>query len=193
VLLDDTILPDSFLTLVGAIRTGPYQREGTESFLRDFGPAQYHSGAEYEKATGASFPKFLLGGQSPQQVLATDPAADTTFWGPQRAALAAYLEPFERLHLDGLVYPAAQMPTNDETIPGQRSSGPHSNTGWVNPIGVPAVVVSGGFYPDGLPFGLEFSARPWKDGDLLGLADAYEQATHHRHPPTLTDAPVRRN
>ena len=94
---------------------------------------------------------------------------------------------FTRFHLDGLVYPSAQMPPNDETIPGQVSSGPHSETGWVNRIGVPAIVVPGGFYPTGLPFGLEFSARPWKDGDLLGWAFAYEQATKHRKPPVLIE------
>ena len=51
----------------------------------------------------------------------------------------------------------------------------------------PAVVVVGGFYDSGLPFGLEFSGRPFKDGDLLGYAYAWEQATHHRHPPTLVE------
>ena len=93
------------------------------------------------------------------------------------------------LHLDGFVYPAAQMPPPDETMPqdGQISGGPHSDTSWVNMIGVPAVVVPGGFYPDGLPFGLEISARPWKDGDLLGWAYAYEQATRHRRPPILVE------
>ena len=44
------------------------------------------------------------------------------------------------------------------------------------------------FYPGGLPFGLELSARPWHDGDLLGWAYAYEQATHHRHPPVLVES-----
>ena len=56
-------------------------------------------------------------------------------------------------------------------------------------IGVPAVVVPGGFYPSGLPFGLEISARAWKDGDLIGWAYAYEQATNwveSRRPPLLT-------
>jgi len=38
-----------------------------------------------------------------------------------------------------------------------------------------------------LPFGLEISTRPWRDGDLLGYAYAYEQATHHRHPPVLVE------
>jgi len=57
---------------------------------------------------------------------------------------------------------------------------------------VPAVVVVGGFYAEGaegagLPFGLEISARPWRDGDLLGWAYAYEQATHHRRAPVLVE------
>jgi len=48
-------------------------------------------------------------------------------------------------------------------------------------------VVVGGFYAGGLPYGLEFSGRPWRDGDLLNLAYGYEQATHHRHPPVLVE------
>jgi Asp-tRNA(Asn)/Glu-tRNA(Gln) amidotransferase A subunit family amidase len=70
---------------------------------------------------------------------------------------------------------------------GKISGGPHSATGWVNMIGVPAVVVPGGFYQSGLPFGLEISARAWRDGDLIGWAYAYEQATHHRRPPILVE------
>lgn len=57
----------------------------------------------------------------------------------------------------------------------------------MNRIGVPAVVVPAGFYPDGLPFGLEISARPWKDGDLLGWAYGFEQATKDRRPPVLVE------
>jgi Asp-tRNA(Asn)/Glu-tRNA(Gln) amidotransferase A subunit family amidase len=81
------------------------------------------------------------------------------------------------------------MPPPDETMPqdGRISGGPHSNTGWVNSIGIPAVVVVGGFYPGGLPFGLELSTRQWKDGDLLGWAYAYERATHYRRPPVLVE------
>jgi Asp-tRNA(Asn)/Glu-tRNA(Gln) amidotransferase A subunit family amidase len=91
--------------------------------------------------------------------------------------------------LDGFVYPATQMPPPDETMPqdGKISEGPHSDTAWVNMIGVPAVVVPGGFYPGGLPFGLEISARLWRDGDLLSWAYAYEQSTHHRRPPVLVE------
>ena len=114
-----------------------------------------------------------------QVMLETDPQADANFRDPRRKTLEVYTATLDRLHLDGFVYPATQMPPPDETMPqdGQISGGPHSDTSWVNMLGVPAVVVPGGFYPDGLPFGLEISARPWRDGDLLGWAYAYEQAT----------------
>jgi Asp-tRNA(Asn)/Glu-tRNA(Gln) amidotransferase A subunit family amidase len=103
--------------------------------------------------------------------------------------MKTYLDTMERLHLDGYVYPAIQMPPVDETMPqnGGLSDGPHSATSWINMLGVPAVVVPGGFYASGLPFGLEIAGRPFHDGDLLGYAYAYEQATHHRHPPVLVE------
>ena len=109
-------------------------------------------------------------------------------WEPQRRALAAYDAALDRFHLDGLVYPAIQMPPNDEIAEidaGTRTGGPHSKTGWVNQIGVPAVSIPAGFYESGLPFGLEFSARKWRDGDLVGWAFAYERATKSRKPPVL--------
>ncbi len=124
-----------------------------------------------------------------QVTLETDPQADANFRDPRRRTLEAYTATLDRLHLDGFVYPATQMPPPDETMPqdGQISGGPHSDISWVNMLDVPAVVVPGDFYPDGLPFGLEISARPWRDGDLLGWAYAYEQATKHRRPPVLVE------
>jgi len=199
VIFDDSILPDSFAATVARVGTLPYVREGTEKFLAEFGPAQYHSADEYQKAVGSPLPATIIGGMDEttrkdrppliQAVFESDPQADANFLAPRRRALDAYNEVLDRLHLDGLVYPATQMPPPDETMPqdGKISEGPHSDTGWVNMIGVPAVVVPGGFYPDGLPFGLELSARPWKDGDLLSWAYAYEQATRHRRTPVLVE------
>ncbi len=203
VVIDDSILPDSFAQNISFVFTLPYIREGTERFLGAYGPAQYHSIEEYEKVVGAPFPATIVDGSTDldgaearkgkpralQAIFETDPGAQDNYWGPRGKALATYNETLDRLHLDGYVYPATQMPPPDETMPqdGIISGGPHSDTSWVNMIGVPAVVLPGGFYPDGLPFGLEISARPWKDGDLLGWAYAYEQATHHRRPPVLVE------
>jgi amidase len=197
VVIDDTILPASFALLASRVGTYPYVRQGTELFLKDFGPAEYRTPADYQKAVGAPLSTIIVGDDThiarigdlaiPHRRLDTDPDVEANYYGPRRRTLEAYLEPLERLRLDGYVYPAIQMPPPDETMPqdGAISSGPHSATSWVNMIGVPAVVVVGGQYPSGLPFGLEFSARPWKDGDLLGFAYAWEQATHHRRPPGL--------
>ena len=197
VVFDDSILPDSFVETVSRVGTLPYIREGTENFLRAYGPAQYHSPEEYEKAVGSPLPVTIIGGGKPdprdtrpevaQVRFENNPQAEGDVLEPRRRALEMYDETLERLHLDGYVYPAIQMPPPDETMPqdGVLSTGPHSDTGWVNMIGVPAVVLPAGFYPSGLPFGLEISARRWRDGDLLGWAYAFEQATRLRRPPLM--------
>ena len=199
VVFDDSILPDSFADTVSHVGTLPYIREGTEKFLAAYGPPQYHSAEEYEKAVGSSLPATIIGGAKPdpgdtrplamQAMFENNPRANADVLEPRGRALAIYDETLNRLHLDGYVYPAIQMPPPDETMPqdGGLSTGPHSDTGWVNMIGVPAAVVPAGFYPNGLPFGLEISARRWHDGDLLGWAYAFEQATHFRRPPVLVD------
>jgi Asp-tRNA(Asn)/Glu-tRNA(Gln) amidotransferase A subunit family amidase len=199
VVFDDMILPESFARIASRISTYPYVLEGTDQFLKVFGPAQYHSAAEYETVLGSPL-GAAISGQDPlysrfgdvdiaQADVETSPQSKAQYFDPRRRALEAYLATLDRLHLDGYVYPAIQMPPVDETMAqdGRLSEGPHSATGWVNMLGVPAVVVVGGFYPGGLPFGLEFSGRPWKDGDLLGYAYSWEQATRHRHPPVLVE------
>lgn len=198
VVIDATLLPASFATLASTVNTRPWVAEGTEAFLRDYGPPSYHSAAEYATAIGSPLPTTVIpaapaaaAGASaplPHPPLASDPQAVSTLWEPQRQALTAYEEAMNRFQLDGFVYPAIQQPPFDEValaVDGHRSAGPHSNTSWVNRIGVPAISLPGGFYTNGLPFGVEISTRRWKDGDLLGYAFAYEQATHHRKPPEL--------
>jgi amidase len=196
VIIDKQILPESFFISARKMNTRPYRREGVDNFLRDFGPPQYHSIAEYEAATGEQFPAFMVGGSRPgketgasvsQQSIETDPDREANFFGPQRAALDEYEATLKRWNLDGFVYPALQIPTYDETLPSASKAGPYSETGWVNRIGVPAISVPGGFYANGLPFGLEISGVRWHDGDLISYAYAYEQATHNRRLPKLVE------
>jgi len=199
VVMTDSILPTSFARLASRVATYAYMEDGTNRFLANFGPSQYHSADQYRAVVGA--PLFVssigvedgfrnIGGvHIEQRQLASDPDAERWYHAPRRALLAEYVATLDRLKLDGFVYPAIQMPPPDETMAqdGHLSDGPHSATSWVNMIGVPAVVVPAGFYASGLPFGLEFSARPWTDGDLLGVARAWEKAGTWRKPPTLVE------
>jgi amidase len=200
VVIDNTILSAAFARTASKVATYAYMRDGTDQFLKTFGPAEYRSAADYQKVIGSPLFTSSIGTEEyfrkfgaieiQQRALATDADAERMYHAPKRATLAAYLEPLDRLKLDGYVYPAIQMPPPDESMPqdGTLSSGPHSATSWGNMLGVPAVVVPAGFYASGLPFGLEFAARPWTDADLLGIAYAWEQATHPRKPPVLVES-----
>ena len=198
VLIDRQILPDSFADAASHICTLPYIREGTDKFLAGFGPAQYHSSVEYEHSVGKPLPEVIIGGEHTgmlatvdieQTTLETDPQAEITLLRPRCELLARYEAELDRLHLEGFVYPAIQMPPVDETMPqdGRLSEGPHSATDWVNMLGVPAISFPAGFYDNGLPFGIEISTRKWQDGDMIGWAYDYELHTHHRQPPVLVD------
>jgi amidase len=199
VVIDDELLPSAFLNNQRKVNTQRYRKDGADQWLAEFGPAQYRTGEAYTKVTGVPWPPTFTGAPRnnapgtpaapPQVVLKTDPEAEANYFAPQRASLEEYTAALDRFRLDGLIYPSAQFPPPDETMPqdGGLSTGPKSITGWVNTIGVPAIVVPAGFYPSGLPFGLEISARAWRDGDLLGFAYAYEQATKLRKPPVLVE------
>lgn len=199
VVIDEAILPLAFARAASRVATYAYMLDGTNQFLAKFGPLAYRSAAEYQKVVGAPLYTSSVGTEAnfgkfgsieiKQRAFANDPEAERMYHAPKRAMMAAYLETLDRLKLDGYVYPAIQMPPVDETMPqdGGISGGPHSATSWINMLGVPAIVVPAGFYDSGLPFGLEFAGRPWTDGDLLGFAYAWEEATHPRKPPVLAD------
>ncbi|MGC2659493.1 MAG: amidase, partial [Bryobacteraceae bacterium] len=106
VVFDESILPDSFAEVIARVGTLPYIREGTEKFLAAYGPPQYHSADEYQKAVGSPLPATIIGGMAgstrqdrppvAQVVLETDPQADANFFGPRQKALEAYVEALDR-------------------------------------------------------------------------------------------------
>jgi Asp-tRNA(Asn)/Glu-tRNA(Gln) amidotransferase A subunit family amidase len=98
---------------------------------------------------------------------------------------AAVLKLMEASQLDALVYPTWSNPPRligDLNTPGGDNSQLFSPS-----TGFPAITVPMGFTRAGtLPAGLQFLGRPWSEPTLLGLAYAYEQATHHRRAPAAT-------
>ncbi|MBI4421915.1 MAG: amidase [Gemmatimonadetes bacterium] len=102
---------------------------------------------------------------------------------------AAVLRAMDRLNLDALVYPTWSNPPRligDLNTPhGDNSQLFSPSTGW------PALQVPMGYTRGGvLPAGITFFGRAWSEPTLIRLAYAYEQATHHRRPPT-TVPPLR--
>lgn len=198
VIIDPAVLPDSFAEAASRVCSLPYLREGYDRFLGSFGPSAYRSVDGYASALRHPLPNVVIGGDTAgisaqrdikQVRIEDDPTGKGPFMGPRKALMAAYEGELDRLHLDGFVYPAIQMPPVDETMPQDKqiSGGPHSDTDWANMLGVPAISVPAGFYADGLPFGIEFSARPWRDGDLISWAFDYERVGHHRRRPVLVE------
>jgi amidase len=86
-------------------------------------------------------------------------------------------------NLDALAYPAIRRKAN---LIGEAQPG--TNCRLASNSGLPAIVVPGGFTPDGLPVGVELLGRAWSEPQLVKFAYAYEQATHHRRPPANTPA-----
>lgn len=106
-------------------------------------------------------------------------AEDDTRMLQARATLQAL---FERHGISALVYPTDAM----AAIPLAELGSYHNATLGVAPgIGAPAITVPAGFTREGLSAGLQFMGLPFSEPQLLSLAHAYEQATHHRRAPVL--------
>ena len=90
VVFGDSILPASFAKTASRIATYAYMQDGTNRFLAAFGPAEYHSAADYLKVVGAPLYASSIGAEDAfrnlggvridQRTLDTDrmPSAPTT-------------------------------------------------------------------------------------------------------------------
>ncbi|HET9452051.1 MAG TPA: amidase, partial [Aggregicoccus sp.] len=88
----------------------------------------------------------------------------------------------KKQRLDALVAPTQAPPGPVDLVLGDHWLGSSSTPAAVS--GYPSITVPVG-YVHGLPVGLSFIGAAWSEPVLLRLAYAYEQATHHRRPPTF--------
>ncbi|MDB4879578.1 MAG: Amidase [Gemmatimonadetes bacterium] len=98
---------------------------------------------------------------------------------------SAVLAAMDSLQLDALAYPTWSNPPR---LIGDLNTPAGDNSQLFSPnTGFPALSVPMGYTRGGrLPAGLQLLGRPWSESRLIGLAYAYEQATHHRRPPAST-------
>jgi amidase len=87
-----------------------------------------------------------------------------------------------RLKLDAIVAPSGSPAWPIDLINGDHFLGASSTPAAV--AGYPSITVPAGDVR-GLPVGLSFIGRQWTESQLIALAYAFEQATHHRRPPTF--------
>ena len=97
----------------------------------------------------------------------------------------AVVNTMDHLHLDAFVYPTWSNPPR---LIGDLNTPAGDNSQFYSPTtGFPAINVPMGFTRGGtLPAGMTIYGRAWSEPMLVKLAYAYEQATHHRRPPSTT-------
>ena len=185
IVFDDDLLTEKFALKADSFQTKPYRERAIDRFLNIYAPEQINSLAKLNQQ-GIELPVERFTDGVAQTTIESDPKAASNYYEPRRQLIEMYRSTLRKYRLDGFVYPALQVPPNDERNPLPKdypTDGPYSFSNWVNRLGTPSVVVPAGYYANGLPFGIEFSADFWKDGDLLGYAYAFEQSTHVRHAP----------
>jgi len=102
----------------------------------------------------------------------------------QKFSIAAMIMPYQPNFAEPIVTPG-EVNTDPSFVPAPPSIvAPNSIAGYGSE-GFPMVIVPMGFGSGGLPMGLAIMGRPYSDGEILGYAYAFEQATKHRRPPHL--------
>jgi amidase len=201
VLVDDPFAGSGFADLrTPTVPGGEFDGRGLESlpydlgdYLARLGPdAALKTFAEFAEATKTEDP-FQPGG-----VLAfmprlpaflacladpTTPPDMSDFIALRERYQAIFDKVFAAHRLDALILP--QM--REQLAAREAKDIIHETTvSEINIAGLPGVTFPAGYYASGSPFNLIVVGPLWSEAELLGLAFAYEQATHHRKPPSLT-------
>ena len=184
-IIDPIVIPK--LKELLAKRAGSYT-QAEESFKVYFGRSAnppYKSRAEATRSP--DFAKVVRGSQN-RWTRSADSTKHYEYLLAQDELMTNVLKVMADHQLDAIVHKAVEhQPTliKDGVNPPyvDQKGVPHLNTFLVF---VPTIVVPAGFTRDNLPAGIGFLGRPYDDGNMIKLAYAYEQATHHRRPPAST-------
>lgn len=187
------------LRAVGAEIVDPFIVAGFDAFPPHPHPlSEVRAALEtYLAGTGAAFPKTLADIVAAEQfhpvhegslratAIAPAPREDPVVHRLEAAEIRmreAYDVAMKQAGVDAFVLPVASYPPK---LNGDRNVTPPGATTWIaSGLHWPAAVVPMGYTYEDLPSGLQIVGRPWTEPALIGIAYAYEQATHHRHPPS---------
>jgi Asp-tRNA(Asn)/Glu-tRNA(Gln) amidotransferase A subunit family amidase len=184
-IVDPVVIPK--LNELLAKRSGSYiqAEQGFKNYIGRSAKAPFASRAEAAKSP--DFPKVMRRSQA-RWNRPEDPAKHYEYLLAREELTTNVLKVMADHKLDAIVHKSVEhQPTliADAFRPPyvDQKGVPHINTFLVF---VPSIVVPAGFTRDNLPAGICFLGRPYDDGNMIKLAYAYEQATHHRRPPSST-------
>jgi amidase len=92
------------------------------------------------------------------------------------------VDTMDKFNLDAIALPYRTL--RPEPYPGPRP--PESTTNLTSSMGLPPVIVPGGYKSENLPIGIQILGRPHDELTLLKIAYAYEQVSQRRKSPALT-------
>jgi amidase len=162
-------------------------------FFLSLGGSNPASEDEFQAMTGVDI--FAANGPLVGNINATLAAAlaDPTvlpdinpFMQGREIVLAEFRRVMDALDLDALFYPQMWSPLEARVGGSYRAT----TVSEINVLGTPAVNLSGGYYPDGSPFSVQFLGDMWSEGDLLSLAYDFELATNFRQAPVPVPEPA---
>jgi Asp-tRNA(Asn)/Glu-tRNA(Gln) amidotransferase A subunit family amidase len=176
-LVDPVVIPN-MLALMAKRTEGPYLDESAKLFLKSPN-APFHTRQDIPKIPG--FDKVLMRGKN-----IADPIDERKYYEHLQAReelMFNVLKVMADNRIDAIIYKSIELQ------PQMISEGPDAPNPGVPTLStflafVPTITVPAGFTTDNLPTGITFQGRPYTDGTLIKFAYAYEQATHHRRPPS---------
>lgn len=176
-------------------RTAEYEKFAyTDAYLARLGSAaKFKSVEEMMAKVGAE--KFGNSMITAAKLPAPDESADYLARYRSRLVYIKLIEDLqERYDLDGFVLPFTISPGSGlESARTSESAGrprdPSAVNNLTSTLGLPAVVVPGGYTPtQNFPIAIQFFGKPFSDKATLELAMAYEQVSKRRMSPASTPA-----
>ncbi len=167
-----------------------------DQFFQQFGVAPYTSlpAAAPIMPTNPEFSFFsdlLLEAYGMGNIVPNSAPVAQQYYAAVKKLREEYLDAWmEENGIDALVAPTSTVPAFKQlTDPGIEIYGDNLAARFEsNTLGLPAITVPMGFYPNGVPGTLQFIGSFYGEGEILGYAYDYEQATKHRTKPRLRAA-----
>jgi amidase len=192
IVVENPFLGSDFVALTSFPASGNSLPYDLNQFFASLGGSNPETYAEFQAMTGINL--FEANGPLVGNINATLAAALANpsvlpdisgFMDGRAALLAEFRSVMAALNLDALFYPQMWSPLEARVGGSYRAT----TVSEVNLLGTPAVNLSGGYYPDGSPFSVQFLGDMWSEPLLLSLAHDFELAANFRVAPTPVPEP----